>query len=80
MKTLRDYMRLFIKEKYLTNNTKKINVLLDSTKCIEDGTIIVNKNNLSLSCEIDIENLLDLPVTKIRFLSHKKLSKIDLLE
>lgn len=78
MKTLRDYIRLFIKEKYLTNNTKKINVLLDSTKCIEVGTIIVNKNNFSLSCEIEIENLLDLPVTKIRFLSHKKLSKIDL--
>lgn len=78
MKTLRDYMILFIKEKYLTNNTKKINVLLDSTKCIEVGTIIVNKNNFSLSCEI--ENLLDLPVTKIRFLCHKKLSKIDLEE
>ena len=80
MKTLRDYIRLFIKEKYLTNNTKKINVLLDSTKCIEVGTIIVNKNNFSLSCEIEIENLLDLPVTKIRFLSHKKLSKINLEE
>lgn len=80
MKTLRDYIRLFIKEKYLTNNTKKINVLLDSTKCIEVDTIIVNKNNFSLSCEIEIENLLDLPVTKIRFLSHKKLSKIDLEE
>ena len=78
MKTLRDYMILFIKEKYLTNNTKKINVLLDSTKCIEVDTIIVNKNNFSLSCEI--ENLLDLPVTKVRFLCDKKLSKIDLEE
>ena len=78
MKTLRDYIRLFIKEKYLTNNTKKINVLLDSTKCIEVDTIIVNKNNFSLSCEI--ENLLDLPVTKVRFLCNKKLSKIDLEE
>lgn len=80
MKTLRDYIRLFIKEKYLTNNTKKINVLLDSTKCIEVDTIIVNKNNFSLSCEIKIENLLDLPVTKVRFLCDKKLSKIDLEE
>ena len=80
MKTLRDYIRLFIKEKYLTNNTKKINVLLDSTKCIEVDTIIVNKNNFSLSCEIEIENLLDLPVTKVRFLCDKKLSKIDLEE
>lgn len=80
MKTLRDYIRLFIKEKYLTNNTKKINVLLDSTKCIEVDTIIVNKNNFSLSCEIEIENLLDLPVTKVRFLCNKKLSKIDLEE
>ena len=80
MKTLRDYIILFIKEKYLTNNTKKINVLLDSTKCIEVDTIIVNKNNFSLSCEIEIENLLDLPVTKVRFLCHKKLSKIDLEE
>ena len=78
MKTLRYYIRLFIKEKYLTNNTKKINVLLDSTKCIEVDTIIVNKNNFSLSCEI--ENLLDLPVTKVRFLCNKKLSKIDLEE
>ena len=80
MKTLRDYIRLFIKEKYLTNNTKKINILLDSTKCIEVDTIIVNKNNFSLSCEIEIENLLDLPVTKVRFLCDKKLSKIDLEE
>ena len=80
MKTLRDYIRLFIKEKYLTNNTKKINVLLDSTKCIEVDTIIVNKNNFSLSCEIEIENLLDLPVTKVRFFCNKKLSKIDLEE
>ena len=78
MKILRDYIRLFIKEKYLTNNTKKINVLLDSTKCIEVDTIIVNKNNFSLSCEI--ENLLDLPVTKVRFLCNKKLSKINLEE
>lgn len=80
MKTLRDYMILFIKEKYLTNNTKKINVLLDSTKFIEVDTIIVNKNNFSLSCEIEIENLLDLPVTKVRFLCNKKLYKIDLEE
>ena len=80
MKTLRDYIILFIKEKYLTNNTKKIMILLDSTKCIEVDTIIVNKNKniFSLSCEI--ENWLDLPVTKVRFLCNKKLSKIDLEE
>ena len=78
MKTLRDYIILFIKEKYLTNNTKKIIVLLDSKKCIEVDTIIVNKNIFSLSCKI--ENWLDLPVTKVRFLCNKKLSKIDLEE
>ena len=78
MKTLRDYIILFIKEKYLTNNTKKIIVLLDSKKRIEVDTIIVNKNIFSLSCEI--ENWLDLPVTKVRFLCNKKLSKIDLEE
>ena len=74
MKTLRDYMILFIKEKYLTNNTKKIKVLLDSTKCIDVDTIIVNTNIFSVSCKI--KNLLDLPVTKVRFLCDKKLSKI----
>ena len=78
MKTLRDYMILFIKEKYLTNNTKKIKVLLDSTKCIDVDTIIVNTNIFSVSCKI--KNLLDLPVTKIRFLCREKLSKIDLEE
>ena len=78
MKTLRDYMILFIKEKYLTNNTKKIILLLDSTKRIEVDTIIVNKNIFLVSCEI--ENWLDLPVTKVRFLCDKKLSKIDLEE
>lgn len=78
MKTLRNYIRLFIKEKYLTNDTKKIKILLNSTDYIDVEPAIVNKNNFSLLSKI--ENLLDLPVLKIKVFYNDKLSKIDLEE
>lgn len=78
MKTLRNYIRLFIKEKYITNDTKKIKILLNSTEYIDVEPIIVNKNNFSLLSKI--ENLLDLPVLKVKVFYNDKLSKIDLEE
>lgn len=78
MKTLRDYIRIFIKKKYLTNDTKKIKILLNSTEYIDVEPVIVNKNNFSLLSKI--KNLLDLPVLKIKVLHDNKLSEIDLEE
>lgn len=78
MKTLHNYIRLFINEKYLTNDTKKIKILFNSTEYIDVEPVIVNKNNFSLLSKI--ENLLDLPVLKIKVLHDNKLSKIDLEE
>lgn len=78
MKTLRDYIRIFIKKKYLTNDTKKIKILLNSTEYIDVEPVIVNKNNFSLLSKI--KNLLDLPVLKIKVFHDNKLSEIDLEE
>lgn len=76
MTTLSNYIRLFIKEKYITNDTKKIKILLKSTEYIDVELVVVNKNDFSLLSKI--ENLLDLPVLKIKALYNNMLSNIDL--
>lgn len=78
MKTLCDYIKLFIKEKYITNDTKKIKILLNSKEYTSVEIVIVNKNNFSLLSKI--ENLLDLPVLKAKVFYNDKLSNIDLEE
>lgn len=64
--SLRDYLSLFIKRKYISSNTKTIKLLLNKAHYEDIKIKVVDENKFSV--ESNILNLLDLPVLEIRSL------------